>query len=153
MEEQNLVVKTKLNPVKNAVIVDSHIKGPRKSPGEVCKPEGEKCVHDSECYCGNGLQWLYCDTKKGICMNPFELHKIDNVAAGIGKENLVVKTQFNPVKNAIVADSHIKSQKQSQGKGCKPVGQRCDHDDECCDNHICAHYNLSAKKVCRVSGP
>ena len=86
-------------------------------------------------------------------MNPFELHKIDNVAAGIGKENLVVKTQFNPVKNAIVADSHIKSQKQSQGKGCKPVGQRCDHDDECCDNHICAHYNLSAKKVCRVSGP
>ena len=69
------------------------------------------------------------------------------------EQNLVVKTRFNPVKNAIVVDSHIKSPKQSQGKVCRPVGQECEHDHECCDNHICEDYFPKEKKICRVSGP
>ena len=43
-------------------------------------------------------------------------HIADNVAEGIEKENLVVKTMFNPVKNAIVVDSHIKGPKQYPGE-------------------------------------
>ena len=69
------------------------------------------------------------------------------------EQNLVVKTQFNPVKNAIVVDSHIKSPKQSKGKVCKPAGQKCEHDHECCDHHLCAHYLPSGKRFCVVSGP
>ena len=157
MEEQNLVVKTQFNSVKNAIVVDSHVKVPRKSPGEVCKAEGENCELDSECcapQCPHRPTMLcphYCHSRHRICMSPFELHKADNVAAGIGEEKLVVKTMFNPVKNAMVVDSHIKAPKQSQGKVCRRVGQECDHDHKCCDNHICEHYFPKGKKICRVS--
>ena len=58
---ENLVVKTNINPVKNAIVVDSHIKGPRKSPEEVCKVVGEKCEHSSEC-CSN-----FCESKERGC--------------------------------------------------------------------------------------
>ena len=57
---------------------------------------------------------------------------LEEVKAGMGKENLVVKTAFNPVKNAIVVDSHIKKQKQSQRKVCKRSDERCREDSECC---------------------
>ena len=35
----------------------------------------------------------------------------DAAKTGMEKSNLVVKTKFNPAKNAIVVDSHIKSPK------------------------------------------
>ena len=40
----------------------------------------------------------------------------DAAKAEMGENNLVVKTKFNPAKNAIVVDSHIKIPKQSAGK-------------------------------------
>ena len=33
--EKNLVVKTKINPAKNAIVVDSHIKTPKQSGGNI----------------------------------------------------------------------------------------------------------------------
>ena len=67
------------------------------------------------------------------------------VRIGMEEKNLVVKTHINPVKNAMVVDSHIKSPKQPKGKVCKRVGQDCEHHHECCDYHICSK-NLG--KIC-----
>ena len=127
------------------MVVDSHVKGPKQSPGEVCKAEGEKCEHDSECC---APQWHSCELGKGICIVAECLDCKGKER--IGKENLVVKTQFNSVKNALVVDSHIKSPKQSQGKVCKPLEQECEHNYECCDNLICMHHGFFpiGKKIC-----
>ena len=62
---------------------------------------------------------------------------LDKVKAAMGKENLVIKTRFNPVKNAMVVDSHIKNQKQSQRKDCKSVGEKCKEDSDCCLGRPC----------------
>ena len=130
------------------MVVDSHINGPKQSPGEVCKAEGEKCEHDSECC---APQWHSCELGKGICIVAECLDCKGKER--IGKENIIVKTMFNPAKNALVVDSHIQGSKRFPGKVCKPVGQECEHDHECCDYHICKYPGFVLKKVCHVSVP
>ena len=63
MGKENLVVKTILNPAKNAIVVDSHIKGPKQLRGVVCKPKGEECKDDSECCVSSlGVSSCYLST-------------------------------------------------------------------------------------------
>ena len=66
----------------------------------------------------------------------------------MGKENLVVKTIFNPAKHAIVVDSHIKGPKQLRGVVCKPGGEDCNDDDSECCSDWCYFSNAYLRYRC-----
>ena len=60
MGKENLVVKNISNLAKNAIVVDSHIKGPKQLRGVDCKPKGADCKDDSECCSDSDLAWGEC---------------------------------------------------------------------------------------------
>ena len=60
MGKENLVVKNISNLAKNAIVFDSHIKGPKQLRGVDCKPSMADCKDDSECCVDPGLGVADC---------------------------------------------------------------------------------------------